>query len=141
MKISRRTIFVTWYWNISDKRNIYIPVNIFRNPSSIHFSYLALDDFEVIFGSFISFGPLVKMFLIILGSFSTPTPIRKLLEPTLYTLKATCLRYSPQKPHIISAFLFKIYVLFLIVCDSRRIFSFPKSDDITIKYTLQVHIY
>lgn len=87
------------------------------------------------------FGPLVKVFLIILGSFSTPTPIRKLLEPTLYTLKATCLRYSPQKPHIISAFLFKIYVLFLIVCDSRRIFSFPKSDDITIKYTLQVHIH
>lgn len=59
----------------------------------------------------------------------------------IYKSKTTCLRYSPQKPPIISAFLFKIYVLFLIVCDSQRIFSFLKSEDITIKYTLQVHIH
>jgi len=38
----------------------YIPVNISGNPSYLHFSYLALDKFEVKFRSFISFGHLKK---------------------------------------------------------------------------------
>lgn len=137
LKISWRTIFVRWYWNT---RNIFQSIS--SGIRTFIFHILHSMTLRLYFGSFISFWTTCKSvpyhFRII---FYTHTNPKVTWIHLIYKSKTTCLRYSPQKPPIISAFLFKIYVLFLIVCDSQRIFSFLKSEDITIKYTLQVHIH